>query len=107
MNSDAVTRRSFLATSAGIVATLAVAAVPRGLLRADSRLDPAGVVYGRAGRRGIPAGTSTDPSRGEVILLDETVIEASHVNRLDILPGRSVLLSPDGSGGWSILYAEF
>ena len=72
----AVTRRAFLAASAGAVVTLAVADCP-GAVPADSRPEPAGVVYGRAGRRGIPPGTASAPSRGEVILLDGRVLEVS------------------------------
>lgn len=106
MNPTALTRRSFLGTSTGIVAILAGAAVP-GAERANPSPEPAGVVYGRAGERGIPAGADIGRSRGEVILLDGRVLEASHVAGRPILPGRGVLLSPDGSGGWSVLYAEY
>jgi hypothetical protein len=106
MMPTAVTRRAFLATSAGAVATLAVADCP-GAVPADSRPEPAGVVYGRAGRRGIPPGTASAPSRGEVILLDGRVLEVSLGTSRGIGAGRSVLLSSDGTGGWSILYAEF
>jgi hypothetical protein len=106
MMPTAVTRRAFLAMSAGAVATLAVADCP-GAVPADARSAPAGVVYGRAGRRGISPGTASAPSRGEVILLDGRVLEASHGTSRGIGAGRSVLLSPDENGGWSILYAEF
>ncbi len=59
------------------------------------------------GRRGIPPGTASAPSRGEVILLDGRALEVSLGTSRGIGAGRSVLLSSDGSGGWSILYAEF
>jgi hypothetical protein len=103
---DAVTRRAFLTTSAGAVAALAVAAVPVAV-QAGSRQEPSGVVYGRAGRRGIPPGTASAPSRGEVVLLDGRVLEVSHATGRGIGEGRSVLLSPGERGGWSIIYAEF
>jgi hypothetical protein len=103
---SAMTRRDFLTTSAGAVATLAVAA-GLGVALADSRPMPTGVVYGRLGRQGIRPGTASAPSRGKVILLDGSVLEASYVTRQGIGAGKSVLLSPDESGGWSILYAEF
>lgn len=106
MEPTAVTRRSFLVTSAGAAAAVAVVAVPVAA-RADSRPVPIGVVSGRAGRRGLAAGTNSKPSRGEVILLDGRVLEASHVHRHDILPGRSVVLSSGESGGWTVLYAEY
>ena len=66
----------------------------------------AGTVYGRVGSAGIPSGTSFAPSRAEVILLDGTSLQASHVSG-HIRPNRSVLLSPAPQGGWSVLYAEF
>jgi len=102
----AVTRRAFLATSAGALATLSVAACPKAV-QAATRFAPTGAVYGRAGREGIPPGTASAPSRGEVILLDGRVLEASHDTSQRIRAGGSVLLSPDGRGGWTILYAEF
>jgi hypothetical protein len=58
------------------------------------------------GSAGIPSGTSLAPSRAEIFLLDGTSLEASHVSR-EVGPTRSVLLSPDPHGGWSVLYAEF
>jgi hypothetical protein len=106
MDFTAVTRRSFLAASAGIVATFAAIAVPD-VVQANSVSEAAGTVYGRAGRQGISPGTSSAPVRGEVILLDGTALEASHVGSQCIRPGKSVLLSLDGSRGWSVLYAEF
>ncbi len=102
-----VTRRAFLTTSAGAVAALAVSAVPVAA-RAGSQPAPSGVVYGRAGRRGIPPGTASSPSRGEVVLLDGRVLEVCHTTGRGIGEGRSVLLSrADERSGWSILYAEF
>ena len=89
-----VTRRAFLAASAGSVAALAAARpVP---VRADSCPAPPGPVYGRTGVRGIPPGTARAPARGEVVLLDGRVLEVSHVNGLRIGAGRSVWLAPDG-----------
>ena len=98
-----VTRRTFLIASAGIVAAH-VGAADSFSGRADA--PAAGTVYGHVGPAGIPAGTSIAPSRAEVILLDGTSLQASHVSG-HIRPNRSVLLSPDPQGGWSVLYAEF
>jgi hypothetical protein len=98
-----VTRRTFMIASAGIVAAHAGAAYS---LSGQSEAPAAGTVYGRVGSAGIPSGTSLAPSRAKVILLDGTSLQASHVGR-DIRPNRSVLLSPDPHGGWSVLYAEF
>jgi hypothetical protein len=98
-----VTRRTFLIASAGIVAAHAGAADS---LSGQAEAPPAGTVYARVGSAGIPSGTSFAPSRAEVILLDGTSRQASHVSR-NIRPNRSVLLSPDPHGGWSVLYAEF
>jgi hypothetical protein len=102
---DTITRRTFLATSATAVAALAVAARPEAG-HADTPLASVGAVYGMARRHGIPAGTTSAPSRGEVILLDGRVLEATHVTSQGVRAGRSVLLSPEGDGRWSILYAE-
>jgi hypothetical protein len=106
MISDTFTRRAFLATSAGAFATIAVAAIPEAA-HADSGPAPTGVVYGRAGRKGIPSGTASEPSRGEVVLLDGRVLEASNDASQRIGAGKSVLLSQDISGIWTILYAQF
>ena len=106
MMSTAFTRRTFLAASAGAVTSLVVTTRPEAV-EADARPSPTGTVHGRAGRKGIPPGTASAPSQGEVILLDGRVLVASHVTSQGINAGRSVLLSPDEIGGWSILYAEF
>jgi hypothetical protein len=98
-----VTRRTFLIASAGIVAAHAGAA---NSLSGQAEAPAAGTLYGRVGSAGIPSGTSFVPSRAEVILLDGTSLEASHVSG-QIRPHRSVLLSPAPQGGWSVLYAEF
>ncbi len=98
-----VNRRTFLIASAGIVAAHTGAA---GSLFGPANAPPAGIVYGRVGSAGIASGTSFAPSRAEVILLDGTSLQASHIS-MDIGPGRSVLLSPDPHGEWSVLYAEF
>jgi hypothetical protein len=100
------TRRTFLAASAGAVASLVVPNCP-GAVEADARPTPTGAVPGRVGRKGISPGTDSAPSQGEVVLLDGRVLVASHVTSQGINAGRSVLLSPDERGGWSILYAEF
>jgi hypothetical protein len=105
MDIAAVTRRTFIAASAGAFAALA-AGTPRAA-DLDARPAPTGPVYGRAGGRGIPPGTASAPSRGEVVLLDGRVLEVSHVTGRGIRPGGSVWLAPDGDEGWSILYAEF
>lgn len=104
MDNDAVTRRTFLATSAGALA--AIAAGTSGAADLEARPAPSGPVYGRAGRRGIPPGTASAPSRGEVVLLDGRVLEVSHGTGRGIRAGGSVWLAPDGDEGWSILYAE-
>jgi hypothetical protein len=105
MDFTAVTRRSFLGTSAGIVATIAASAVTHGA-QANAPRASAGAVYGRVGPKGIAPGMLSAPSRGEVILIDGTALEASHAAGQQILAGKSVLLSPDECGGWSVLYAE-
>jgi hypothetical protein len=98
-----VTRRTFLIASAGIVTAPAGASIS---MSDQAKAPSAGAVYGRTGSKGIPAGTSIAPSRAEAILLDGTSLQASHVSG-HIRPNRSVLLSPDPQGGWSVLYAEF
>jgi hypothetical protein len=97
-----VTRRTFLIASAGIVAAHAGAAES---LSGQAEAPPTGTVYGRVGSAGMPSGTSFAPSRAEVILLDGTSLQASHVGGL-IRANSSVLLSPAPQGGWSVLYAE-
>ena len=98
-----VNRRTFLITSAAIMAAHIAAAYS---FSRQAEAPPPGTVYGRVGSAGIPSGTSLAPSRAEIILLDGTSLEASHVSR-GVGPTRSVLLSPDAHGGWSVLYAEF
>jgi hypothetical protein len=98
-----VTRRSFVAMAAGVVTTLGAGALPNTLPATSLS---AGTIYGRAGRRGIASGTLSAPSQGKIVLLDGATVEATHVSQ-KILPGKSVLLSPDGQGKWSVLYAEF
>ncbi len=106
MGNTAVTRRSFLETSAGIVAALAATGFA-GKAQPNSGPKTAGVVYGRVGSRGIAAGTASTPTLGEVILLDGTKVEAAHDCGRHIVAGKSVLLAADASGRWSVLYAEF
>jgi hypothetical protein len=106
MKDATVTRRSFLGTSAGLVTALAASAAPH-TTRANAILELPGAVYGRAGSKGIAAGTGSAPSRGEVNLLDGTRIEVAHAGGQHILAGKSVLLSPDENSEWSVLYAEF
>jgi hypothetical protein len=105
MEINAVTRRSFLETSAGLLATFTAAGM-HSAAHAKSPLKTAGAVYGRVGKRGISAGTSAAPSLGEVILLDGTVVKATHGSGQHIIAGKSVLLAADASGGWSVVYAE-
>ena len=97
------TRRTFLIASTGIVAAHASTAV---CIPTQAKAPCYGAVYGRVGSAGIPSGTSFAPSQGEVTLLDGTLLQASHVSS-GIRPNRSVLLSADPPGEWSILYAEF
>jgi hypothetical protein len=104
MDSSNVSRRAFLESSTGIAAGLFLAHPAPA--QVDARLKPAGVLYGRAGKRGIPAASSAEPARGDVVLLDRTTIVTTHHGRHGIGPGKSVLLSPDGDGGWFVLYAE-
>jgi hypothetical protein len=106
MKDAAVTRRSFLGTSAGLVTALGASAA-RHTAKANAILELPGAVYGRAGTKGIAAGTCFAPSRDEVILHDGTRIEVAHVGGQQILAGKSVLLSPDENREWSVLYAEF
>ncbi len=98
-----ITRRVFLASSAGAIAALAI--VPAAAL-ADDRPEPRGPVYGRTGPGGISPGSSDGPSRGPVTLLDGRTIEASHVTGWRIGAAKGVFLGPNPKGGWSILYAE-
>jgi hypothetical protein len=98
-----VTRRAFLIASAVVVSAHADAA---SATCEHGKTHNPGAVYGRTGRKGIPAGTSFTPSQAEVVLLDGTVLHAAHISG-HIRPDRSVLLSPDSAGGWSVLYAEF
>jgi hypothetical protein len=97
-----VTRRVFLIASAGVVTAYGGATTA---ISAHGKTPCAGAVYGRTGKKGIPAGTSSAPSQAEVVLLDGTLLQAAHTSG-HIRPNRSVLLSPDALGGWSVLYAE-
>jgi hypothetical protein len=105
MGPAAVTRRVFIASSAGAVATLAVAAMPKSA-QADTSPSPVGAVYGRVGRQGISPGTATAPATGKVVLLDGQTLDVPHVHRFGIRAGASVLLGSDAAGGWTILYVE-
>ena len=98
-----VTRRAFLIASAGVMTAYAGGAFASS---EPGKTPSAGAVYGRTGKMGIPAGTSSMPSQAEVVLLDGTSLQAAHISGL-VRPDRSVLLSPDPRGGWSVLYAEF
>jgi hypothetical protein len=106
MISDTITRRTFLATSSAMAASLVIAG---GSAFAKSAAHPmaSGVRSGRVGPRGIPAGTALASSVGEIVLEDGSVVEASLTTSPGLHAGRSVLLAPDEQGGWSILYAEF
>jgi hypothetical protein len=99
-----VTRRDFLTISTRAIAALAIVSPLKN--PAMSRSVPTGPVYGRTGPKGIAGGTITAPSRGQVILLDGRMIVVSHVSARGIEAGRSVFLSPEEGGRWSILYAE-
>ena len=98
-----VTRRAFLITSAEVVT-----ASGGGTFASSEpgKTPSAGAVYGRTGKMGIPAGTSSMPSQAEVVLLDGTSLRAAHTSAI-VRADRSALLSPDPQGGWSVLYAEF
>lgn len=99
-----VTRRAFLATSAGAIAaaaTLRAASAP-----ATSPPGPLGPVAGRTGACGLAPGSPSDPSRGAVTLLDGRTLVASHSTRWPIGPGKAVLIAPEPDGTWSVLYAE-
>jgi hypothetical protein len=98
-----ITRRAFLATSAEVVA---VAAVIPAIARGGTPPEPRGTVYGRTGPAGIRAGSPGRPARGRAILLDGRELEVSHATAWRIGPGKGVLLSPEPTGAWSILYAE-
>ena len=100
-----VTRRAFLAGSATAVAALAIAGNPA-TARVPLVPEPPGPVYGRTGSKGIAPGTTSAPSKGDVILLDGRVLKVSHVTSPGIGAGKSVFLAPKGGGRWSILYAE-
>jgi hypothetical protein len=106
MKDTAVTRRSFLGKSAGLVIALGASAALH-TPRVNATFELPGAVYGRAGSKGIAAGTCSAPSRGEVDLIDGTRLAVVHVGGQHIHAGRSVLLSPDDNCEWSILYAEF
>ncbi len=98
-----LTRRAFLSASA--IALAALGAGPR-VARPAPRPEPSGPIYGRTGSMGFAPGTASVPSRGEVILLDGRVLEASLVSSRGIGARKSVFLVPEGDAGWSILYAE-
>lgn len=105
MDSTAVSRRAFLGSSAGLALGLSLAGPAPS--RGATHHHRSGVLYGTAGRRGIPPAGAAGPARGDVLLLDGTTIAARHGSRHPIAPGKGVLLSPDGDGEWSVLYAEF
>jgi hypothetical protein len=100
-----MTRRVFLALAAGSAVYLPDGERPAVAGPLPDRA-PSGPVYGRTGPLGIPAGTARAPSRGEVILLDGRVFTACHTDARAIEPGRSVLITPDDRGAFSLLYAE-
>ncbi len=102
---ETVTRRSFLEVSAGVIATLA-ASVPHSVAQTDSHNGTSGVVYGRVGRKGIAPASHSASSWGNVVLLDGSVLKAENASDQLIGAGKSVLLTIDEHGGWSILYAE-
>jgi hypothetical protein len=104
-----VTRRGFLIAAAGAVVAHATTIA----ISAQRRTPCTGVMYGRTGRKGMRAGASAMPSNAEVmpsnaevVLLDGTSVQVAPISE-DICPNKSVLLSPDPQGGWSVLYAEF
>lgn len=100
----AITRRAFLGISAGAAAIVfpAAAKTPR----KTSFPEPAGLVCGFVGPRGLPPGTADAPARGDVVLLDGRILTATHVSTWSLPQGRSVLLTPEAKGRWGILYAE-
>jgi len=100
-----LTRRAFLASSAGALAVVPVLTA----LAADRpphRAEPHGPVPARTGPEGLAPGSPTDPSRGEVVLLDGRTLVTTHTTHWRIGPGRSVLIAPEPDGTWSLLYAE-
>jgi hypothetical protein len=97
-----MTRRAFLIGSAEVMTAFGGATIA---ISGRGKTPRAGAVYGRAGRKGIRAGTSSTPSQADVVLLDGTSLQAAHISG-HIQPNRSVLLSPDMQGGWTVLYAE-
>lgn len=100
-----VTRRAFLASS-----TLAVSAIAglRSVAIAETsrQADPLGTIPGITGPLGLAPGTTANPTRGDVVVLDGHILIASHSSSWRIGPGKAVLLSPEPDGRWSVVYAE-
>ena len=97
-----VTRRTFLACSAGAVAAFPIVA-NAATAQTD---DPLGTVCGVVGLRGLGPGTATNPATGEVILTDGRTLVASQTTRRRIGPGKAVMLAPEPDGRWGVVYAE-
>lgn len=100
-----VTRRTFLATSAGAVA--ACSALQTVSASAATRRDEQlGTVFGVTDRRGLKPGTATNPGGGRVILSDGSALTATHPSCWKVDPGKAVLVSPGADGRWTVVYAE-
>lgn len=100
---EQVTRRTFLASTAGAVAL--TSSMPRPA-RARNVQEPLGPVVARTGSRGLTPGSRRDPTRSTVTMLDGRTLEVAHTSPMRIGPRKSLLVTPDPSGTWSILYAE-
>lgn len=102
---ELVTRRLFLASSAGAIVAASALRAPASPPEPRTP-DPLGPVPARTGPLGLRPGTPSRPSQGTVILLDGRTLEASHSTRWRIGPDKALLLAPEPDGTWSVLYAE-
>ena len=102
MKSMLIHRREFLQSTCAAAAAVGAAAIPGAAQSAAQRL-PRGPVYARAGEGGIrPARRA---SRNEAILADGRRLAVSDA-AYRVAPGKSVLLTPEIDGRWTVLYAE-
>lgn len=98
-----ITRRVFLAVTSS---ALAATATGRGAEQPDARSFPSRPVYGRVGSRGLGPGAANLPALGEIVTLDGRTLLVRHEGDHGLAPGKSVWLSPDADGVFSVLYAE-
>ena len=92
-----MTRRKFVVASVGMGTSLCLTGASSRVCRAPRP----GTLYGRAGEGGIAPG-----GIGQAVTMDGVRLMVSHPGRNPVRPGKSLLMSPDENGNWTVLYAE-